>query len=167
MRSIVTRLAVSSVAALALVTVSACASSGKNKKISQSDVPGPVMSSINTRFPGAQVTSVERENEHGNVIYDFELRQNGRKYEADVKDDGTIIEVEKEVAADQVPDAVSNALKAKYPGATIREVMEVDKVSGQRETPDHYEVNLTTNSGKKKEVTASLDGNDVKEEAGE
>ena len=163
MRSIATRLAVSFIAAVAVFTLSACASSAK--KISQSDVPGPVMASINSRFPGAQVTSIEREKEHGNVIYDFELRQNGRKYEADVKDDGTIIEIEKEVA--EVPDAVASAVHAKYPNATLRETMEVDKVSGQRETPDHYEVNLTTSGGKKKEVTVSLDGSEVKEEAGE
>ena len=164
MRTLMTRLTVASVAVLIVVALSACASAAKSKKISTSDVPGPVMASINARFPGAQLTSVERENENGGVIYDFELRQGGRKFEADVKADGTIIEVEKEVPAAEVPDAVTSAVKAKYPGATIREIMEVDKVSGQTETPDHYEVNLKTSGGKEKEVTASLDGSRVNEE---
>ena len=117
---------------------------------------------MEARFPGAQVTSVEREKEHGDVVYDYELRQNGRKYEMDVKEDGTVLEVEKQLAATDVPDAVTRAVREKYPNATVKEVMEVDKVRGGREAPDHYEVTLA--GAKVKEVTVSMDGRITEEE---
>src|SRR4051794_6186051 len=60
------------------------------QKITAQDVPPQVMTSVNNRFPGADITSVEKENENGAVIYDFELKQHGRKFETDVKEDGTI-----------------------------------------------------------------------------
>lgn len=131
------------------------------KKITVADVPAKVMDSVNGRFPGAQVTSVEREVENGAVVYDFELKQQGRKYETDVKEDGTIMEIEKEVASKDVPAAVSAAVRAKYPQASVKEVMEVNTVKGKQETPDHYEVTLAGG----KEVVVSLDGKSVTEEA--
>ena len=137
------------------------------KPIAQSDVPKNVMDAVNKRFPGAEVRSVEREIEHGNVVYDFELTQNGRKYETDVKEDGTLLETEIQVASADVPPAVTRAVRARYPGATIKEVMVVNKVVANQEKPDHYEVTLTTAAGKEKEVTVPLGGGVAKEEAEE
>jgi hypothetical protein len=42
--------------------------------------------------------------------------------------------------------------------------MEVNKVKGKKETPDHYEVTLETPDKKEMEVTVSLDGKTVKAE---
>src|SRR5262245_14517744 len=95
---------------------------GNDKKISLDKVPKAVMTAVKDRFPGADITSVEKETENGEVIYDFELKHDGRKYEMDIKEDGTVTEIEKEVAAKDVPEAVTNAVKAKFPGATITEV---------------------------------------------
>ena len=132
------------------------------KKISLDKVPKEVMESVKARFPGAEISSVEKETEDGEVVYDFELKHEGRKYEMDIKADGTITEIEKEVAAKDVPESVTNALKAKYPNATIKEVMEVNKVKGKEEKPDHYEITIVTADNKKLEVEVSLDGKNVK-----
>jgi hypothetical protein len=56
---------------------------------------------------------------------------------------------------------------AKYPGCKVEEVMEVNKVKGKQETPDHYEVTIVTADKKKMEVIVSLDGKSVKTEAEE
>src|SRR5262245_54260920 len=64
------------------------------RQIDPDKAPPIVMDSIHSRFPGASVTNLEREKENGAIVYDFELKQNGRKYEADVKEDGTIMEIE-------------------------------------------------------------------------
>jgi hypothetical protein len=61
-----------------------------------------------------------------------------------------------------VPEAVTRALKAKYPGATVKVVMEVNKVKDKKEPPDHYEVTLETADKMEVEVTVSLDGKTVK-----
>jgi uncharacterized membrane protein YkoI len=164
MRAMRIGLGVSLVAALAVGTVVARGADEKDKKVDTSTVPAKVMDAVKARFPGADVTSVEKEIEEGKVVYDFELKQGDMKYEADVKEDGTIAEIEKQVK--DVPEKVTKAIKDKWPKATVKEVMEVDKVSGTTETPDHYEVTLTTDGGKEKEVDVSMEGK-VTEEAGD
>jgi uncharacterized membrane protein YkoI len=164
MPGIIVRTAAFAAAGL-LLTASLARAADEDKKISRDSVPKKVMDPVNHRFPGAEVTGVEKETENGNVVYDFELKHKGRKYEMDVKEDGTVMEIEKEVKGKEVPAAVTTAVQAKYPKAKIKEVMEVDTVNGNREKPDHYEVSLATADKKEKEVTVSLDGTDVKEEA--
>jgi uncharacterized membrane protein YkoI len=151
-------------AAMVLVVLGTAAGAddkGKDKKVPLDKIPKPVMDAIKARFPEAEITSVEKETEDGKVVYDIELKQKGRKYEMDIREDGTVIEIEKEIKAKDLPEAVTKALKAKYPKATIQEIMEVNKVKGKDEKPDHYEVLLVTADKKKLEVTVSLDGKSI------
>ena len=150
-------------ASLLFITATGCNQHKEEaQKVELSKVPAPVMASVNTRFPGANIDSVEKETENGAVVYDIELKQQGRKYEMDIKEDGTVMEIEKEIKAP--PAAVSRAIQSKYPGATIKEVMEKNTVKGKQETPDSYEVTITTADGKSKEVVVALDGSSAKEE---
>jgi hypothetical protein len=159
MRTGIGRFVIGTAVGLALV---ATAGAADDKKVPLDKVPKAVKEAIDGRFPGADVSSVEKETEDGKVVYDVELKHKGRKYEMDIHEDGTIIEIEKEVAVKDLPEAVIKALEAKYPKATIEEVMEVNKVKGKEETPDHYEVTLMMPDKKTKEVTVSLDGKSVK-----
>jgi uncharacterized membrane protein YkoI len=159
MRRIMGWLGTSAVAGLVVLAATAAAD---DKKIPLDKVPAKVMAAIKDRFPGADVNSVEKETEDGKVVYDVELKHNGRKYEMDIQEDGTVMEIEKEVAAKDVPEALTKAIEAKFPKATIEEVMEVNKVKGKEETPIHYEVTIVTADKKKKEVIVSLDGKTVK-----
>jgi len=133
-------------------------------KISASEVPAAVMNTAKTRLPGAEVSSVEKENGKGGVVYDLEFKQGGRKYEMDIKEDGTLMEIEKQVMASDIPAAVMTNVKAKYPNATVKEIMEVNKVSGKQEAPIHYEVTVM-DGGKERELVVSLDGTKVQSEA--
>jgi uncharacterized membrane protein YkoI len=135
-----------------------------HQKLTAADVPANIMSTVNNRLPGATVTSVEKENENGGIVYDFELTQQGKKYEMDIKDDGTLTEIEKQVDA---PASVKSTVLAKYPGATIGDVMEVDVVTGKDERPDRYEVTITGTDGKEKEVNVGMDGKIEEEKAEE
>jgi hypothetical protein len=137
----------------------------KDAKISPDKLPKAVLDSIKARFPGADITSAEKEIEDNQVMFDIELKHQGRKYEMDIKEDGTIIEIEKEIASKDVPKAITKAVRGKYPKATIKEVMEVNKVKGKEETPIHYEVTIETAGKKTMEVIVSLDGKSVKTEA--
>jgi hypothetical protein len=130
MRGIITSVAVSAMAGLVLLATTARAED-KEEKIPLDKVPKAVMDAIKTRFPGADVTSVEKETEDGQVVYDVELKHKDRKYEMDIKEDGTILEIEKEMASADVPEAITKAVLAKYPKAKIEEVMEVNKVKGK------------------------------------
>jgi uncharacterized membrane protein YkoI len=134
------------------------------EKIPVDKIPKAVMDAIKGRFPDAEITSAEKETEDGKVVYDIELKSKGKKYEMDIQEDGTIIEIEKEVAAKDLPEAVTKAIEAKYPRSKLVEIMEVNKVKDKKETPDHYEVVLETADKKKIEVIVSLDGKTIKEE---
>lgn len=151
------------------VALLVCVAGGRadEEKVPLDKLPKAVMDAVKARFPGAELKSAAKETEDGKVVYDIELKHNGRKYEMDIAEDGTVIEIEKEVALKDVPEAVKKALAAKYPKATIKEVMEVNKVKGKAETPDHYEVTLETADKKTMEVTVSLDGKTIKGEKGE
>jgi hypothetical protein len=147
-----------------LVLVGLVLAEDKAEKIPLDKVPKSVMDAIKGRFPGAEISSVEKEKEDGKVVFDVELKHNGRKYEMDIHEDGTIIEIEKEIALKDVSDAVKKAVGEKYANSTIKEVMEVNKVKDKQETPDHYEITIETAEKKKMEVIVSLDGKSVKGE---
>jgi hypothetical protein len=139
----------------------------KAEKVALDKVPVPIKKAIDNRFPGATLRSVEKEIEDGKVVFDVELTHQGRKYEMDIQEDGTVLEIEKEVAAKDLPAAVTKALEDRYPKVTIKEVMEINKVKGTQETPDHYEVVLVTAEGKNLEVEVSLTGKFLKESKAE
>jgi uncharacterized membrane protein YkoI len=134
----------------------------KAEKVAPDKLPKAVADAIKARFPNGEITSAEKETENGKVVYDIELKQGGRKYEMDLYEDGTVIEVEKEIKP--VPEKIAKAIDAKYPKAEIEDVMEVNQVKGKEETPIHYEVTIKTAAGKKMEVLVSLDGTSVKTE---
>ena len=151
-------------AALILLTAAVRADEKKAEKVPVDKLPKAVKDAVLARFPEAEFTSIEKEKEGDKVVYDIELKHKGRKYEMDIQEDGTVIEVEKEVAAKDVPEAVTKAVEAKYPKSTVNIVMEVNKVKGKEETPIHYEVTLVTAEKKTVEVIVSLDGKTVKTE---
>src|SRR5262249_6625270 len=127
-------------------------------------LPAKIADAIKGRFPKAEITSAEKEKEDGKVVYDIELTSEGKKYEMDILEDGTIIEIEKEVDVAKLPEGSAKTIEEKYPKCKILEVMEVNKVDGKKETPIHYEVTIETAEKKKREVILSLDGKSVKEE---
>ncbi len=131
------------------------------EKVPLDKVPKAIRDAVNNRFPDAKLNKVSKEKEDGNVVYDIELQHKGRKYEMDIKEDGTILEIEKEVAAKDLPEAVAKAIEARYPKAAIQEIMEVNKVKGAEEKPDHYEVLIVTANKKKLEIEVSLDGKTI------
>jgi DNA-binding beta-propeller fold protein YncE len=125
------------------------------------DAPKTVRDSIEGRFPGATVTTAEKENEDGKINYEIELKHNDRVYELHILENGNILEIEKEIKLKDIPEVVLKAVKDKYPDAPIQGVMEVFKVKDKKETPDHYLVAVTIGD-KKKEFTLSLDGKTIK-----
>jgi hypothetical protein len=152
------------VGAVAGLLYSGTARADEPKKLAPKDIPQKIMDTVKGRLPSAEVTSAEKETENGSVVYDLEMKDGGRKYEMDIKEDGTLVEIEKQVMHPAA--SITGPVKAKYPDATIKEVMEVNSVKGKEETPQHYEVVIST-GGKEKEVIVSLDGKSVKEEAEE
>ena len=149
------------VAVIGLVSLGVSIADDKAEKISPDKLPKAVADAIKARFPDGKVTSAEKENEDGKTVFDIELTSGGLKYEMDMLEDGTIVEIEKEIK--EVPAVVTKAIEGKYPKAKIVEVMERSTVKDKKETPTDYEVTIE-DGGKKSEVIVSLDGKSVKSE---
>src|SRR5207253_2729544 len=105
-----------------VVLATSAVADDKEKKIDPDKLPQKIKDAVKARFPGGEITSAEKEKENGEIVYDLELKHEGRKYEMDIKEDGTIIEIEKEIK--NPPEAITRTVKRKYHKATIKEVME-------------------------------------------
>jgi len=146
---------------LALIISPALSGGTKEEKIKLDQLPKKVLEAVKSWFPEPEFTSLTKETTDGKVVYDLEFKYKGRKYEMDIKEDGTVLEIEKEVAVKDLAAAVTKALNAKYAKATIKEAMEVNLVTGKNLKLDHYEVILETADRKTLEVAVSPDGTKI------
>ncbi len=129
-------------------------------------IPKVVMDALKAKFPDAQIHEWTKEKEGDIVVYDIEFKQQDRKFEADIKEDGTIHNWEKEIAAGDLPEYVKQAMEEKYHRYTNKEIMEITAVKEGKDVLEGYEIVLETADIKEVEVTVTLDGR-ILEESGE
>ena len=156
------RMAVAVLAGLLLVTT--VASAQEKDKLDLDKIPKKVMDALKARFPTPEIHKWTKETVDGNVFYDIEFRLKGRKCEADIKEDGTVINFEKEIAAKDLPEAVTKAVQKKHPNASLKEIMEITEVKGKEEKLEGYEVVLQTATKMMVELTVAPDGKILAEE---
>lgn len=146
------------IAYIAVILLGTTIASAQGEKVDPSKLPPKVADALKARFPGATITQVTKETENGEVLYDIEMTKDGKKHEMDCKEDGTLVDIQNEVAVKDLPAAAVSAIKAKYPNSTIKEVGEILVVKDKKETRDHFEVIIDTADKKEVELTVSLDG---------
>lgn len=121
-------------------------------------IPEPVMEGFKTKFPQAEIQKWTQEKEGDIVIYDFEFTQMGHRFEADVKEDGSIYNWEKAIMAADLPELVTKAVMEKYPGASMKEIMQITAVTEGQDELEGYEVVLETGEMMSVEVMVTPDG---------
>jgi len=145
------------IAGMILVCVSA---QGQEKdKPDTTQLPKRVMNALTAKFPKSDVDKWTKEKEGGIFLYDIEFKQGGEKFEADIKEDGTIHNWEKATAAKNLPAAVRKAVEKRYPKASMKEIMEITAVKNGKDELEGYEIVLRTGDRKDVEVTVAPDGN--------
>ena len=120
------------------------------------DAPPAVKAAFDQKFAGATDIKWGKENK---TEYEADFKWNGVVMSANFKEDGTWMETETTIAANDIPPAVVSAIKAKYPDATI---------SGgeMKELPGKdliYEVVVKGSKGKE-ELIVSADGTSISNE---
>src|SRR4051794_18899490 len=130
----------------------------KKDKLDLDKIPKKVMAALKAKFPKAEIHKWTKEKEGDAEVYDIEFKIGDRKYEADIKEDGTIVNWEKEIALKDLPRAVTAAIEKKYPRSKLKDAMEITDVKDKKETPGGYEVNLVTADKKDVEVTVTAEG---------
>jgi hypothetical protein len=129
-------------------------------------IPKVVMEALKARFPQAEIHKWTKEREGDIAVYDIEFKLEGWKFEADIKEDGTIHNWEKEIADIDLPETVKRAVETKYLTSIIKEIMEITAVEDGGDALEGYEIVLVTADKKEVEVTVAPDGIIV-EDAGE
>src|SRR5262249_43687985 len=95
-------------------------------------IPKAVMDSLTARFPKCKIDKCTKAKEGDAIVYDIEFTQaSGKKGEADIKENGTWINFEKEIAEKDLPKVVRAAIDAKYPKAKLKICMEETEVMGK------------------------------------
>ncbi len=148
-----TRLAGCLVFALVILGVRA-----DEEKVPLDKVPKAVLDAVKKRFPKATLVSAAKETEGGKTEYEVAIKDGETNMDVMLTSDGKITTIEKTISAKDLPTAVTDALKAKYPGAKYELVEEVIKVKDGTETLDFYEVHIATAEKKKIEVKIGKDG---------
>ena len=129
-------------------------------------IPKKVMDALKAKFPNPEIQKWTKEKEGDIVLYDIEFKQGGRKFEADIKEDGTIHNWEKEIPVKDLPAAVRKAVDTRYRNAVLKEVMAITAVKDGKDALEGYEIVLETADKKGVEVTVAPNGR-VLEDSGE
>ncbi len=133
----------------------------------ETQVPAKVMAALEARFPGAKVREWSQDKEGDIVVVDVEFEVDGRKLEADIEEDGTIHNWEREISESDLPAAIRVAMASKYPTAALQEIMETTAVKDGKEVLEEYEIVIEAGADKQVEVTLAPDGTFLEESGGE
>jgi len=117
--------------------------------------PAAVEAAFTRAYPQATVKHVSKETENGRTQYEVESVDNGRERDLNYLADGTVVDVEEAVSASDVPPAVTAAVSARYPKATItrREKLTITKGHVVQ-----YELGVTGAGAKVTELVLTPDG---------
>jgi hypothetical protein len=127
--------------------------SAQEKKIKRSDLPPAVEKTVAAQSQGATIRGFSTEKEKGQTLYEVELTVNGHSKDISMTPDGSIVEVEEQVALDSLSPEVKAGLQAKAGKGKILKVESLTK----KDKLVAYEAQVDTN-GKKSEVQVGPDG---------
>ena len=143
----------------------------EGKEEAKVELPPAAAEAVKAAFPKAKMEEVEVEEEEGVTLYEVELEQDDVEMEVEVAPDGTLVEIETEIAQKDVPEAALQAIQAADPDAKIEEVKkieiraEIKKAEADKpaqlvkldEAKIVYEAELKTGD-KEGEITVAADG---------
>ena len=148
------------VVGVVLSGISLTSAAADEEKVPLDKLPDKVRAAVKAKFAGAELVSAQKESEDGKALYEVAIKHKGQTIEVTLTPEGTITEIEKEIAAKDLPKEVAAALAAKYPKATFQKVEEILK----GETIS-YEVLLVTAEKKMFEVKLDPQGKILEEES--
>jgi uncharacterized membrane protein YkoI len=97
------------------------------KEEAKVELPSAAAEAVKAAFPKAKIEEVELEKECGLDIYEVELKlEDESEVEVEIAPDGTIVEIETEIAMKDVPVPAAEAVQAADPDAKIEEVKKIE-----------------------------------------
>jgi uncharacterized membrane protein YkoI len=127
--------------------------SAQEKKIKRSDLPAAVEKTVAAQSVGATIHGFSTEKENGQTLFEVEMTVGGHSKDVSMTADGSIVEVEEQVALDSLSPEVKAGLQSKAGKGKILKVESLTK----RDKIVAYEAKVETN-GKKTEIQVGPDG---------
>jgi hypothetical protein len=143
------------IAALSLAT----AVFAQEKKIQRADLPPAVEKTVAAETHGATIKGFSQERANGQTLYEAETTVDGHSKDITIDANGSLVEVEEQVALDSLPAPVKAALLAKAGEGKIVKVESLTK----HDKIVAYEAKVQT-AGKKSEIQVGPDGNPLDHE---
>jgi len=125
----------------------------QEKKIKRSDLPPAVEKIVAAQSVGATIRGFSTEKEKGQTLYEVEMTVNGHSKDISIAADGSIVEIEEQVALDSLSPEVKAGLQAKAGKGKLVKVESLTK----KDKLVAYEAQVDTN-GKKSEVQVGPGG---------
>ncbi len=150
------KLCILSAATLAVVAglaTSMLAAEEKEDAITLDQVPDAVHKALASYAQDSEVKKVEKGDEDGKKVFEFDIDQGGKKFELTLSKKGKFLGKEEDIELSAMPDAVQTTLKIR---ASDGKLSEFEKAEGK----DHkisYEATVET-GGKKTELTLDETG---------
>lgn len=79
---------------LALAVVSFADKCEKEETVTLDQLPAAVRATLENEAKGGTIDEIEKETEDGKVVYEAEITKNGKTYEVEIAEDGTLISSE-------------------------------------------------------------------------
>jgi uncharacterized membrane protein YkoI len=99
----------------------------EGKEEAKVELPSAAAEAIKAAFPNAKVEEVELEKECGLDVYEVELKlEDESEVEVEIAPDGTIVEIETEIAMKDVPVPAAEVIQAADADAKIEEVQKIE-----------------------------------------
>jgi hypothetical protein len=140
------------------------ATSADEEDVPLDQVPKAVLDAVKTRFKGAELKSASKETEDGQLVYEVTIKLKGRTIDTTLTPPGKLLMIEEQIDAGELPKAVSQTLRDKYPKAAYKIIEKIIKVEDSQETLSLFEVLLETPEKQAFEVQLNPEGKVVIEE---
>ena len=140
-------------AMLLFAFLSATKAQAQEKRLKRSDLPPAVQRTVDEQSKGASIRGYSSEVEGGKLEYEVQLTVNGHSRDVSIAPDGTVLEVEEQVALGELPAAVREGLNKLAGAGTITRVESITKLG----TLAAYEAQVRTGS-KRSEIQVGPDG---------
>jgi len=112
---------------LVVTAAGVMADEGKEKdkekaSLALTSLPAAVQATIKAQAANGKIKKIEKEIEDGTTQYVAEIKLNGRKFEAEIGEDGTLLGTEEAVKLKDVPEPVQKTIKDKLVGHKLKEL---------------------------------------------
>jgi hypothetical protein len=141
--------------ALALGVVS----QAEEKKVTEAEVPKPVIEKVKKKYPTAKMTAFELETENGKSSYEVKITDGAKQLEVVCAPDGKILAEEEKIGIDGLPDKVRQAWKSTPKYASWKFLHAERVITEEKVDAPTYEIKVVNGSaGVRAELLFTADG---------